>query len=104
MNLYFIAHYDANDDNRDALIEAETEEEALIIWRKEFEMEPEDEPSIRQVVLTGQARMIPWDDLLQEKPASCQHDWPEADGQTDSYGSCTKCGMSFQRYIHTECP
>lgn len=34
----------------------------------------------------------------------CDHDWPEADGQTDIYGSCTKCSMSFQRYIHTECP
>lgn len=35
----------------------------------------------------------------------CDHDWPDdIDGQTDMYGCCTKCGMSFQRYIHTECP
>lgn len=39
-------------------------------------------------------------------PEPCDHDWPEApDGSgTDMDGSCTKCGMSFQRYIHTECP
>lgn len=36
---------------------------------------------------------------------ACNHDWAEdSDGQTDMYGGCTKCGMSFQRYIHTECP
>lgn len=35
----------------------------------------------------------------------CGHDWPaDSTGQTDMYGCCTKCGMSFQRYIHTECP
>lgn len=32
------------------------------------------------------------------------HDWPEGAHGTDMDGSCTKCGMSFQRYIHTECP
>jgi hypothetical protein len=30
----------------------------------------------------------------------CGHAWPEADGQTDINGSCEKCGLSFQRYIH----
>ena len=41
---------------------------------------------------------------LEARKAPCDHDWPEADGQTDVNGFCTKCGMSFQRYIHTECP
>lgn len=32
----------------------------------------------------------------------CQHDWPEDEsGQTDMYGFCEKCGLSFQRYIHS---
>ena len=34
----------------------------------------------------------------------CDHDWPEDDHGTDMSGFCTKCGMSFMRYIHTECP
>lgn len=35
----------------------------------------------------------------------CNHQWPdEADGQTDMNGRCTKCGLSFQRYIHSCCP
>jgi len=40
------------------------------------------------------------------EPGACDHDWPdEPDGrQTDMNGRCTKCGMSFIRYIHTECP
>jgi hypothetical protein len=38
-------------------------------------------------------------------PKGCDHDWSDdEDGQTDMNGCCTKCGMSFQRYIHTECP
>ena len=36
---------------------------------------------------------------------SCDHVWPEdGSGQTDMYGACTKCGLSFQRYIHSGCP
>ena len=38
------------------------------------------------------------------EPGACDHDWPEADHGTDMAGCCTKCGMSFIRYIHTECP
>ncbi len=34
----------------------------------------------------------------------CDHDWPEDDCGTDMNGCCTKCGMSFMRYIHMECP
>lgn len=34
----------------------------------------------------------------------CDHDWPEEDDGTHMNGCCTKCGMSFIRYIHTECP
>ncbi|MEW6022815.1 MAG: hypothetical protein AB1807_11815 [Pseudomonadota bacterium] len=30
----------------------------------------------------------------------CEHIWPEADGQTDIDGFCSKCSLSFQRYIH----
>lgn len=38
-------------------------------------------------------------------PKGCDHDWPDDEtGQTDMYARCKKCGMSFQRYIHTECP
>lgn len=37
--------------------------------------------------------------------ARCEHDWPDdTTGQTDMNGSCTKCGMSFMLYIHSECP
>jgi hypothetical protein len=38
------------------------------------------------------------------EPAPCAHYWPENEGGTDIDGSCTKCGMSFQHYIHMECP
>jgi len=38
------------------------------------------------------------------KIAKCEHDWPESDRGTDIDGSCTKCGISFLLYIHTECP
>ncbi len=39
-------------------------------------------------------------------PPGCDHDWPDdpAGGGTDTNGCCTKCGMSFIRYIHTEMP
>jgi predicted Zn-ribbon and HTH transcriptional regulator len=38
-------------------------------------------------------------------PKDCDHEFSDDEtGQTDMYGACTKCGMSFQRYIHTECP
>jgi hypothetical protein len=37
--------------------------------------------------------------------AKCaDHDWPEGPHGTDMDGSCTRCGLSFLRYIHTECP
>lgn len=38
--------------------------------------------------------------------APCDHDFPDnSDGRgTDMNGHCTKCGISFIRYIHTECP
>lgn len=36
--------------------------------------------------------------------APCDHDWPENEHGTDMDGCCTKCGMSFIRYIHCECP
>lgn len=36
---------------------------------------------------------------------NCDHVWPDDEsGQTDMYGSCEKCGLSFQRYIHSCCP
>lgn len=35
----------------------------------------------------------------------CDHDFEEdEDGGTDYYGACKKCGMSFIRHIHMECP
>jgi hypothetical protein len=34
----------------------------------------------------------------------CDHDWPEDERGTDMSGCCTKCGMSFIRHIHMECP
>jgi len=36
----------------------------------------------------------------------CDHEWPDdpAGGGTDMSGRCTKCGMSFIRYIHMVCP
>lgn len=37
-------------------------------------------------------------------PEPCDHDWPEGDHGTDMNGCCTKCGLSFTRYIFTECP
>jgi len=39
----------------------------------------------------------------QHDASACDHDWPEKDGQTDIDGACTKCGRSFQRYIHMDC-
>lgn len=40
-----------------------------------------------------------------EPAPQCDHDWPtDANGQNDMDGACTKCGMSFQFYIHVECP
>lgn len=40
------------------------------------------------------------------KLTPCDHDWPDSEegGGTDINGSCTKCGMSFMLYIHSECP
>jgi hypothetical protein len=38
-------------------------------------------------------------------PANCNHDWEyavTADGEEPSH--CTKCGISFTRYIFCECP
>lgn len=40
---------------------------------------------------------------LSPKP-KCEHEWLQGDRGVDLNGSCTKCGMSFQRYIHMECP
>lgn len=37
-------------------------------------------------------------------PKPCDHDWPEDEHGTAMEGCCTKCGMSFTRYIFTECP
>ena len=38
-------------------------------------------------------------------PKPCEHDWPaDETGQVDMNGCCTKCGMSFTRYIFMECP
>jgi hypothetical protein len=37
-------------------------------------------------------------------PKDCDHDWPEDKYGADMNGCCTKCGMSFIRYIHTDCP
>jgi len=38
-------------------------------------------------------------------PKGCAHEWTsDSYGQTDMNGACEKCGMSFIRYIHTECP
>ncbi len=35
----------------------------------------------------------------------CDHDWPEQRPEDDCFsGQCTKCGMSFTRYVFTECP
>lgn len=38
------------------------------------------------------------------EPGACDHDWPETERGVDMAGCCVKCGMSFIRYIHTECP
>ena len=45
-------------------------------------------------------------DVIHVSPSytPCDHDWPDGDCGTDMNGCCTKCGMSFIRYIHTECP
>lgn len=33
---------------------------------------------------------------------NCRHEWStHENGETDAYGHCTKCGLSFQRYIHS---
>ena len=37
-------------------------------------------------------------------PVECDHDWPQCESGVSMNGVCTKCGMSFIRYIHTECP
>lgn len=37
-------------------------------------------------------------------PVKCDHDWPEGDNGPEDGACCKKCGMSFMRYIHTECP
>jgi hypothetical protein len=43
-------------------------------------------------------------------PSGCQHEWAyvqvkDEDGRMNEEPShCTKCGMSFTRYIFTECP
>lgn len=34
-------------------------------------------------------------------PKPCDHDW---DNEGCNPESCLKCGMSFTRYVHTECP
>jgi len=36
----------------------------------------------------------------------CDHDFPTDDesGQVEMSSCCTKCGISFTRYIFTECP
>lgn len=39
------------------------------------------------------------------KPGACEHDFTaDEQGFTASDSICTKCGMSFVRYVHTECP
>lgn len=38
-------------------------------------------------------------------PVECEHEWPlEDEHGTAMDQCCPKCGMSFIRYIHTECP
>jgi len=57
-------------------------------------------------------RPVPYVHILTRPVASlakCEHDWPELDVMgidvgTDINGSCTKCGMSFMLYIHSDCP
>lgn len=34
----------------------------------------------------------------------CEHDWSTVDGLLGNPDICLKCGMSFTRYIHMECP
>lgn len=35
----------------------------------------------------------------------CRHEWPtKAGGEVDKFGRCPKCGMSFLRYVYTQCP
>ena len=35
----------------------------------------------------------------------CDHEWEHGEWPGGAYGptECTKCGMSFMRYAHTEC-
>lgn len=33
-------------------------------------------------------------------PNPCDHDWDDSEGNPER---CTKCGLSFTRYIFTEC-
>lgn len=38
---------------------------------------------------------------VSETPKPCDHDW---DNEGMNPEQCLKCGMSFTRYIFTECP
>lgn len=33
----------------------------------------------------------------------CKHEWPDED-EHGTCGNCSKCGLSFFRYIHSCCP
>lgn len=43
-----------------------------------------------------------------DKPSAvadkCRHDWPQGERGVDMQSCCTKCGITFMRYILTECP
>lgn len=37
-------------------------------------------------------------------PPGCKHEWAYADDECGEPSHCGKCGISFTRYIFTECP
>lgn len=37
-------------------------------------------------------------------PPDCKHEWIYEDAWAESPSHCGKCGMSWTRYIFTECP
>ena len=66
-----------------------------------------DADKIAEIEKSVQAEYGPDAKLVHVSPSfdnTCDHYWPEGEYGTDMDGACTKCGMSFQRYIHCYCP
>jgi hypothetical protein len=64
IKLWFVRWDDECGQNQDLLVEAETPEHAIVMWRGEFELDAGQMPEyVGEVKLTGKPGIIHWDSI-----------------------------------------